>query len=214
MSALLSGENLLLLFAALLVATIFASVLLPFALKFAKSASAKIFSHNFGKSLKTIRRHPAQTIILSLLLVTMVAFAYYYYLTSQSLIVTSAVNFSREKATNLKILESKGLAGFEEAGIYLLDVRSREDYAKGHIRGSESKPADRALKEVGLGNKVDLVVYSSAENFVQAKGVAQAVERQRESTEEQYEPGKVYLIRDGYEGLKKAGLLVEVGEWD
>jgi rhodanese-related sulfurtransferase len=129
--------------------------------------------------------------------------------------IVAAGQFKLEKRGALSKLQERGLSAWPEAKLYLLDVRSRSSYAQDHVVGSESLPANRAKLEFYPIEGVPVAVYSSELNLDVAREVAEAISKNGESGRITYEnPGKVYVIKDGFEGLKASGLKTEAGEWD
>ena len=127
--------------------------------------------------------------------------------------VVSAWQFNLERGGVIKKLQNEGLAAWPKAKIYLLDLRSREFYAEDHLVGSESLPADRAVTEFYPIENVTMIIYSS--NFNETREVVEGIVKKGQSGKINYEnPGQIIIIKDGFEGLKGAGLKTESGEWD
>ncbi|MEX0621955.1 MAG: rhodanese-like domain-containing protein [Candidatus Woykebacteria bacterium] len=129
--------------------------------------------------------------------------------------VVSAWQLRLEQGAKIKELQEGGLAVWPTAKIYLLDVRSRDDYAKEHLRGSGSLPANRAEDEFYPIEDVVVVVYSGQHGYDLAKGAADDIWQNGQSGRVNYKnQGKIYVVKDGFEGLKNSGLTTEEGEWD
>ena len=130
--------------------------------------------------------------------------------------IVGAAQFKLEKGENIHQLQTKGASSWQQAKIYLLDVRSRTEYAKDHLVGSESLPAERAINEAYPIEGVAVAVYSNKSGLDEARKVADAIIKNGESGKVKYkeEIGKIFVIKDGFEGLKNSGLKTEVGEWD
>jgi rhodanese-related sulfurtransferase len=140
--------------------------------------------------------------------------AYDFFL--QPVRIVGAAQFKLEKGKNISQLQKGGLSAWERVEVYLLDVRSREKYSTEHLVGSESLPAERAISEAYPIEGVAIAVYSDEAAFDEARKVADAIIRNGESGKVKYDKkiGNIYVIKDGYEGLKKAGLSTESGGWD
>jgi len=97
-----------------------------------------------------------------------------------------------------------------------LDVRTRKEFAVEHLRGSVSAPAEIAAKDQYPIEKVDVIVYSAESRFDEARKVADAVKKNGDLVKGAYKEkvGTIYVVRDGFEGLKAAGLATEPGIWD
>lgn len=160
-----------------------------------------------NKSPKTI----VLAVITLLIVVGVVYVAYDFYF--RPVRVVSAWQFRLERSGAIKKLQDEGLVAWPKAKIYLLDLRSRESYAKNHLVGSESLPADRAVTEFYPIENVTMIIYSS--NFNEARKVAEGIVKNGQSGKISYEkPGQVIIIKDGFDGLKGAGLKTESGIWD
>jgi len=140
--------------------------------------------------------------------------AYDFFL--QPVRIVGAAQFKSEKGKNISQLQKGGLSAWRQAKVYLLDVRSRKKHSKEHLVGSESLPAERAVTEAYPIEGVVIAVYSDEAAFDEARKVADAIIRNGESGKVKYDEriGKIFVIKDGYEGLKKAGLSTESGGWD
>lgn len=177
-----------------------------------KKASKKFPKLNFKLDFKKKSPKTIVLIVIVLLVVFGVGYvAYDFY--SRPVRVVSAWQFKLERGGAIKKLQNEGLVAWPKAKIYLLDLRSRESYAKDHLVGSESLPADRAVTEFYPIENVTMIIYSS--NFNEARKVAEGIVKNGQSGKINYEnPGQVIIIKDGFEGLKGAGLKTESGEWD
>ena len=127
----------------------------------------------------------------------------------------TASELKNQYSQELSLLQNKGLGYSDKAGIYLLDIRSRDDYNLEHFKGSSSTPAERAIKNV-YPQLNQIIIVAKASEINKAREVASAIKAKEGdrvvSGSESF--GKIYIITDGYEGLKKAGLETEVGIWD
>ncbi len=169
-------------------------------------------------ALKKIRRNlkiVALAFLIPLLLVGSY-FLYQVYQEGRLVKILSAAEFKEKKFESIQLIQREGLSGSERAKLYLLDIRSREDYAREHLVGSASLPADRATKEMYPIEETDLAIYSVNSEFGKARRVADAIKENGDSIKYKYQEkiGKIYVISDGFEGLKNAGLATESGVWD
>jgi rhodanese-related sulfurtransferase len=170
----------------------------------------------FPKRYGFIKRYPRRSLAAVIIVLIAIFASYVCYSFSQPVRIVSAVQFKLEKGGQIKELQQKGLSGWQEAGVYLLDIRTRDEYATDHLVGSASSPAEIAAKEKYPIKNVDVVVYSTSPRFAQARRTADAIRKNGESVKrrDRVQFGKIYIIRDGFEGLKKAGLISEEGIWD
>ena len=159
----------------------------------------------------------AKTLVLAGLVLLIVAgggyFAYDFFY--RPVRIVNAWQLKIEQGGKLTKLQKGGLAVWPNAKIYLLDIRSRETYAAEHLVGSESLPANRAKQEFYPLEDTVVVVYSSEFNFEDSKKVADAmIKNGKSGIVKIKKPGKVYVIKNGFEGLRASGLKIEEGGWD
>ena len=199
------------------IATIF---LIPVFLKYLKSSKYKFaqkkLTIKFNLNIKSKIKSP-KYIIVSLLVVVFVVgigyLAYDFFLAP--IRIVSAWQIKLEKGSQLSKLQDGGLASWPKAKIYLLDLRDRDSYAKDHLVGSESLPANIAAIEFYPIDKVTLVVYSSKSNLAEARIAAEGIVKNGGSGKIKYnQPGRIIIIKYGFESLKDAGLKTEGGVWD
>ncbi len=207
MSDFLSSQNLLFFLAGLLIVTVLVSALFPLATKFLGSSSARILSHDLGKLYRLLKKNPLPTAAVFSFLVVFLAAGYFFYLSYQPLRTVSAAQIVRERSAKLRQVQET--FDYLKAGIYLVDVRDREAFAKDRLAGSVNIPETAASIEVLAIPKTDIFVYGEKGKFALAKKIAEVLQKKRENYENL---GKIYLVKDGYEGLVKAGLEVETGE--
>ena len=163
------------------------------------------------------KRKAVQTALAILIGLAMVGASYLAYdFFVQPVRIVGAAQFKLEKGESIHQLQTKGASSWQQAKIYLLDVRSRTEYAKDHLVGSESLPAERAINEAYPIEGVAVAVYSDKSGLDEARKVADAIIKNGESGKVKYkeEIGKIFVIKDGFEGLKNSGLKTEVGGWD
>jgi rhodanese-related sulfurtransferase len=152
---------------------------------------------------------------LGVLVAIFIGYLFYYF--DQPVRIVTATQFRLEKSQTLKRLQQRGLIAWKNTGLYLLDVRSRDEYAKGHLKASESLPVERAVKEAYPPIKgLDIVIFSANARPEEAQIVANAIKKRGEKMEniDREKFGTIYIISDGFEGLENAGLITEKGVWD
>ncbi len=198
----LSSPSVIILLALVVVATLFI-FLIPVILKV-----------DFGqKARKSFQRNPKQALVLISLAVILAASGCLYYYFNQPVRIVSAGQFKLEKGRDIKQLQQRKPGSVQENKVAVVDIRSRAEYAVEHLKGSASLPAELVVKQK-LKIDLDIAVYSSAARFEEARNVARAIRKNAKSNQAKYKVGKIYVIRDGFEGLKKAGLITESGGWD
>jgi len=202
-------STLLLAFLVLVGASLVVLFLAPFFFKLAKKAK-------FPARLGFIKRHPKRSLAAVLVVLIAIFGACVYYYFSQPVRIVSAAQFKLEKGGAISELQQRGFSSWEAISLLLLDVRSRQEYATEHLKGSASSPVEIAVREVYPKEEVDIVVYSAASRFDEARKTADSIKKNGNLVKDRYKErvGKIYVIRDGFEGLKKAGLATEVGIWD
>jgi len=165
---------------------------------------------------KKVRKNTPLSLFLASVVIISVTGIYYIYTSRQQVRILSAAQFKEQHSEAIKLIQEKGLGASSEAKLYLLDIRSRDDYAKDHLVGSASEPAQKAISTVYPIEKIDLVIYSKDSEFSQARQIADSVKRNGELAKDDYKDkmGKIYVVKDGFEGLKNAGLATETGGWD
>lgn len=163
-----------------------------------------------------IKEYPRRSLAFVIVGLVFIFGLYAFYYVNQPMRVVTATQFKLEKSASIKQLQEQGLGSWRVAGVYFLDIRSREEYAKEHLKGSESLPTERAIKGKYPFEKIDMAVYSSSSKFEEARKVAEAIKKNGDAAEDKYKEkfGKIYVIKDGFEGLKAAGLITESGIWD
>lgn len=146
-------------------------------------------------------------VVIGLILVGTAIFAFDFLL--RPVRMMDSWQLKLEKGGQLSKLQAGGLSSWPEAKIYLLDVRSRDSYKKGHLRGAENLPSYKAAEFYPIEN-IPVVVYSSEFSLGDARAVADAIDENGKSGRITYEnPGKIFIVKDGFEGLKKAGFKIE-----
>lgn len=129
--------------------------------------------------------------------------------------ILSSSQLKLEKGRVIEKLQQGSLGDFTKVGIAILDVRSRGEYAQDHLVNSASLPAGRAVNMVPLDGVV-LVIYSSSSQFAQARLVADSMRKNVRFAKGEYKKGqgRIFVVKDGFEGLKEAGFVTTPGIWD
>jgi len=203
----LSSPAAILILAALAV-VLFIALLFPVIFKQPPSKSIKI-------GAKAIKNHLKLSLFLAAIAIIFACAGYLFYYYNQPVRIVTASQFKLEKGKDIRELQQNG-GTWDTVGLYLLDVRSRSEYAVEHLKASASLPAERAANESYPIEKVDIAVYSTNDKFEEARKVADAIKRNGYSIKAKYKDkiGKIYVIKDGFEGLKKAGLATQSGGWN
>ncbi len=179
-----------------------------------KKPSKKLPKFSFNLNLK--KKSPKTIVLTIIALVIVVGVGYFAYdFFFRPVRIVNAWQIRLERASGINQLQEKGGSAWTSAKVHLLDIRSGESYAEEHIIGSSSLPANRAKTEIYPIDGVALVIYSSEFSFDSAKEVAEAILKNGDSGRISYKnQGKIYIIKDGFEGLKKSGLKTEEGAYD
>ena len=149
-------------------------------------------------------------VVISLILVGAAIFAFDFLL--RPVRMMDSWQLKLEKGGQLAKLQAGGLSSWPEAKIYLLDVRSSDSYEKGHLIGAQNLPSYKAAEFYPIEN-IPVVVYSSEFSLSDARAVAAAINENGKSGRITYEnPGKIFIVKDGFEGLRKSGFRIESAE--
>lgn len=97
--------------------------------------------------------------------------------------------------TSVKVAEAYDLIR-EDKDIYILDVRTREEYRKGHLRGAKNIPLDDFEKRMGQ-------VPVNKKVLVYCRTGARSVRAVRRLEVAGYQ--SLFHMHEGYRGWKKAG---------
>ena len=197
----LTNSPLIVAFLVLIGATILVTFIVPFVFKIVKNTK-------LPKHLGFVKTHPKYLFVTAFVILIAIFGFYVYYYINQPVRIITAAQLKLEKGRAIELTQ-QGPSGRSKADFYLLDVRSRSEYAVEHLKGSASVPAETAIKQSPV-SKLDVVVYSTASRFDEARKVANVIKKKGSKGM----IGKIYLIKDGFEGLEKAGLLTESGIWD
>jgi rhodanese-related sulfurtransferase len=154
---------------------------------------------------KKVGGHLTLVIALVSILVIVVAGGYYFYMTSRPTVV-SAEKFKEVEETSLSDLKSTtSFEAYKNSDLLLIDVRSGLDFYNGHIAKSFNLPASAAESRNLTpleGRRV--AVFSWRDRYDEAYSAAKTI-KNRDVAE------KVYVVQEGFEGLKEAGFEVKVG---
>jgi rhodanese-related sulfurtransferase len=147
------------------------------------------------------------------IIILLFVFGFFYYLKTQSVQTVTAQKLKNSEITNIQILQGKDPLWYENSALLLLDIRSREDYAKGHLKNSRNLPAEE-IKRFIQPEREAVAIYSSKDNFSEVEKAADYISKKNKDLNQENKVGKIYIIEDGFEGLKDAGLIVEEGFYD
>lgn len=183
----------------LVLLTFIATFVFPLILK------AKKVRFNVVYVSKKVRNHLTLVIALVSILVIVIAGGYYLYTVSRPTVV-SAEKFKEVEEASLNDLKSTtSFEAFEKSELLLIDVRDPSEFYNGHIAKSFNLPASdagsRDLKPLE-GRRV--AVFSWRNNYDEAYSAAETI-KDRDVAE------KVYVVREGFEGLKETGFEEKVG---
>ncbi len=183
----------------LVLLTFIATFVFPLILK------AKKVRFNVVYVSKKVRNHLTLVIALVSILVIVVAGGYYFYTTTRPTVV-SAEKFKEVEEASLNDLKSTtSFEAFEKSELLLIDVRESSEFYKGHIAKSFNLPAsDAGSKNLKALEGRRAAVFSWRDKYDEAYSVAKTI-KDRDVAE------KVYVVREGFEGLKEAGFEVKVG---
>ena len=194
-------QNLLVVFLILVVLTIFATFLLPIFLKSEK------LRFNTSYLFKKIKENKAVALVVLGVIVAIFVGAFYWYLTTRPIVI-SAENFNRREAKSLEYIDSNIIYDIvTEGDLMLIDARSEKVFFKSHVTKSFNVPPDgleqnRVLLQV-KGKKA--AVFAGESEFKRAMQVAVYIKGNVTDK-------KVYVIKDGYEGMKEVGFTLEKGD--
>lgn len=135
---------------------------------------------------------------------------------TQPIKVVTAKEFINIKDNSLKKLQSEGYGSWDSSGLLIVDLRDNKSFEEEHIKGSGHYDADKVLKNIGFTKGVDLVLVVNKNEVQKAKDIAEKMANIREKykSELRVQGEKIYVISDGYEGLKATNLQMEKGGLD
>jgi hypothetical protein len=115
----------------------------------------------------------------------------------------------REK---LETIQERGYQDWYETKLYVVDARDSQKYEQEHIKGSGKTTAKR-LTTLLLPSDTTFVLISDSQDLVGLRKTLEEVERNSLKNGLDRK-AKIYLLKDGYEGLKRVGLKTEAGGYD
>ncbi|MBI4811989.1 hypothetical protein HY798_00855 [Candidatus Falkowbacteria bacterium] len=127
--------------------------------------------------------------------------------------IVSSEQLQEREIENISILIGDDPAWYKKTRLLFLDVRSGEEYVKEHLKNSMSLPVDK-MQQFLQPEEVSLAVYSSRDELLEAEKVAGYLDQKNRDFGRAGMVGEIYLIGDGFEGLKSAGLPTESGFFD
>ncbi len=183
----------------LVLLTFIATFVLPLILK------ARKVRFNVFYISKKVGKHLTLVIALVSILVIVVAGGYYLYVINQPTVV-SAEKFKEVEGTSLEGLKATtSFEAYQNSDLLLIDVRDSAEFYNGHISKSFSLPASIAgSRDLTSLKGRRAAVFSRRDKYDEAYSVARIIKDKSEAE-------KVYVVREGFEGLKEAGFEVKVG---
>lgn len=187
------SQNFLILIAIVVGATALAFFILPLLMK------SRNFRVSISISLKKVKQNPVISAVVVFLVVVIFGGGYLFYLQGRPQIV-SAGQLNSAESENLDYIQGGNIDYdiIKNSDMFVLDVRTEEEYTKEHIKGSFSAPLEKVRNGFTVPNDRKIAVYSSQESFDEARAAADILKAQVDV--------KVYVIEGGYEGLKEQGL--------
>lgn len=164
------------------------------------------------KEVKYIRKHPSRTILFMAAFTTALSGIFLgYYIFFQPVRLVSAVELVKREKENIETLQAQKstrdlLIVSEKQSFIMYDLRNKDDYSKSRLKGTGNLPSENIDENLLKINKDKVVVFSSKENLREAKNVASLLARQKIK--------RVYVVKDGYEGLVEAGLEVAENRYE
>ena len=163
---------------------------------------------NIVKSLLDIRArkilsHKVQVIAGMFIIVLLIGAGYWFYLQGKPQMVTAGQLNNKEEVSLSYIQNNIDHQIIENSDMYVLDVRTEDEYVKEHIKGSFSVPIEKVKEGFSLPKDKKIVVYSSKDNFKEAREAAEIFKKQVKA--------RVYVVKGGFESLKEAGVETQAG---
>lgn len=116
----------------------------------------------------------------------------------------SARNFVKREARNIDYIEQHDTyTVYLNSDLYLIDLRTKEHFKDRHISGSFNVQLQRIRQVPNLMDDRKIALYSSLGDIETTKEAANIIKRGTGT--------KIYIIEDGYEGLKNQGLETRTG---
>ena len=197
----ITPEQIIVVLVGLVFLTIIAAFILPAILRVEKLSFAIFYS------LKKVRKNLAWSVTVAVVVGVLLGGSIFYYFASLPTVVTAA-EFKNAESEALKQLESITTFEVQEKGsIYLMDTRSHLDYFNSHVGGSfNASPKKFDPSKFEPDNSV--AFYSSKDEFDEAYRMARSLKLEKPKNLFL----KVYVIKNGFEGLREAGIEIRSGD--
>lgn len=116
----------------------------------------------------------------------------------------SARNFVKREARNIDYIgQHDTYTVYLNSDLYLFDLRTKEHFKDQHIKGSFNIRLERLKQDLNLTGNRRIALYSSINELEITKIAAKIINKGVRT--------KIYVIEDGYEGLKNQGLETSTG---
>ena len=194
-------QNIIILIAVVVGATALAFFVLPLLMR------SRNFRVSASISFKKIKQNPVTSAVTLFLVVVILGGGYFFYLQGRPQMV-SAEELSSSERASLDYIQGEEFDYYivKNSDMYILDVRSEEEYAKEHIKGSFSVPIEEVRQGFSLPTDRKITVYSSEDKLDEAREAANIFQGQVEV--------KIYVVKGGFESLKNGGLETDVGFYE
>ncbi len=152
-------------------------------------------------------------IVLDLILIVY-GIGYLTKLESDPIKVVTAKEFFSIKTNSLAKLQSQGYGSWGDAKLLMIDLRGKKAFDAEHVKGSGELTPEQVSKDVVPGNGVSIALVVSKTDLKKAKDLATLLSKKVVLTDDGKPTEVIYVISDGFEGLKESGLALEKGGWD
>lgn len=195
----INPDSVLTLLVGLVLLTIFLVFILPAILRQEKLR----FSITY--SFSTIRKNFVLSASLIIIVIAIGAVGYFYYSITRPTIV-SVDEFQTAEETSLdEIKKLDSLETYLNSDLLMIDTRDPFDFYQEHIAKSfNMRPNYAENDDITFLDGKRVIVFSTQDNFDEANTVANSIMRRGDAK-------KVYVLREGYEGLKEAGFDLKRG---
>ena len=197
----ITPEQIIVVLVGLISLTIIATFILPVILR------AEKLSFAIAYSFKKVRKNLVWSVTVAVVVGVLLGGSIFYYFASLPTVVTAA-EFKNSESEALKQLESITTFEVQEKGsIYLIDTRSYLDFFNFHVGGSFNAPPKKFDPSKFEPDK-KVAFYSSKDEFDEAYRLARSLKLEKPKNLFL----KVYVIEDGFEGLREAGIELRSGD--
>ena len=195
----ISPETVLLVLVGLVLLSIFITFILPAILKQEKLRFSIVYSFSI------IRKNFALSASLIIIVISIGAVGYYYYTITRPTIISVDEFQTAEEASLDEIKKLDSLETYLNSDLFMLDTRDPFTFFQEHIAKSFSISLEYAENDdISFLDGKRVIVFSTQDNFDEANTVANSIMRRGDAK-------KVYVLREGYEGLKEAGFDLKRG---